>query len=121
MDKGKLTALVLLDLSKAFDNINHLILLKMLQMHGVSPEATHWFKSYLSDRSQSVRIGSGLSTVLPIAHGAPQDLILGPILFNIYINDLPTIPRVCDLESFVDDSKSFFPSSVPMPKPRQIL
>ena len=121
MDEGKLTALVLLDLSKAFNSINHLVLLKKLQIHGVSLEATQWFKSYLSDRSQFVRIGSVLATVLPITHGAPQGLILGPILFNIYINDLPTIPRVCDLESFVDDSKSFFPSSVPMPKPCQIL
>ena len=121
MDKGKLIALVLLDLSKAFNSINHLVLLKKLQIHGVSLEATQWFKSYLSDRSQFVRIGSVLATVLPITHGAPQGLILGPILFNIYINDLPTIPRVCDLESFADDAKSLFLSSLPMPKPCQIL
>ena len=66
-----------------------------------------WFKSYLSDRSQSVRIGHILSEGRVITHGIPQGSILGPALFSIYINDLPTIPIACPLESYVDDSKIY--------------
>ena len=65
-----------------------------------------WFKSYLSDRSQSVRIGHILSEGV-ITHGIPQGSILGPALFSIYINDLPTTPIACPLESYVDDSKIY--------------
>jgi hypothetical protein len=72
MDNKKLTALVLLDLSKAFDSVDHSILLKKLSNIGVSSEALNWFESYITDRKQFVRIGSSVSEVLPITHGVPQ-------------------------------------------------
>ena len=107
MDRKQITALVLLDLSKAFDSIDHSLLLIKLRSLGFSNRAVDWFKSYLSRRSQIVRIGTTLSEPHLTTHGVPQGSILGPVLFNIYINDLPLVPNICSLESYVDDSKLY--------------
>lgn len=107
MDKKRLTALVLLDLSKAFDGIDHTKLLHKLSMVGASPAVVNWFKSYLSGRSQCTRRASTLSDPLPITHGVPQGAILSPLLFCIYLNDLPFASQTHCLESYVDDSKVF--------------
>ena len=107
MDKKKITALVLLDFSKAFDSIEHSKLINKLRSLGLSEKAADWFKSFLSHRIQSVRIGHILSEPRVVENGVPQGSILGPFLFNIYIFDLPNIPNVCPLEFFVDDSKLY--------------
>ena len=107
MNKKQITALVLLDLSKFFDSIDHARLLHKLSNIGASPSSVKWFKSYLSGRRQYVRIGSAHSKILPIMHGVPQGAILSPLLFCIYLNDLPMAPNFCNLESCVDDSKLF--------------
>ena len=107
MDSKELTVIVLLDFSKAFDSIDHCKLLVKLQALGLSLSALEWFRSYLTDRKQQVRIGSVLSELGNITHGVPQGSILGPALFNIYLNDLPTLPNSGALESFVDDSKLY--------------
>ena len=105
MDNKKITVLILLDLSKAFDSINHQRLLKKLTSVGASPATVKWFESYLSHRTQTLRIGSTLSDPLTISHGVPQGAILSPLLFCIYTNDLPNTPLTCEIESYVDDSK----------------
>ena len=107
------TAIILLDLSKAFDSVSHPILLRKLSSVGASSQTVKWFDSYLTERSQSVRIGSSLSSPQKITHGVPQGAILSPLLFCIYMNDLPLVPLECRLESYVDDSKVFmsFPIS----------
>ena len=74
---------------------------------GASLDTLKWFKSYILGRSQAVRIGSMLSDGLPISHGVPQGAILSPLLFCIYLNDVPNVPQECCLESYVDDSSLF--------------
>ena len=112
IDGKELTAVVLLDMSKAFDSIDHNILLLKLQDVGVSPAALNWFSSYLSERFQVVRINTALSDKLPVNSGVPQGSILGPILFNIYVNELPTIPQSSLSKMYIDDNKlSLSPSS----------
>ena len=105
MDNKHVTALVLLDLSKAYDSISHKILLHKLKCVGASPPAIKWFESYLSGRTQYVRIRSTISPVIALTHGVPQGSILSPFLFGIYVNDLPAITISSDLDSYVDDSK----------------
>ena len=112
MDNKKLSALILLDLSKAFDSINHAILLRKLRCVGASDKTVKWFQSYLSGRTQRVRIGSSVSKALPITHGIPQGAILSPLLFSLYTNDLPSMVQVSKLDSFVDDSKILLSFSI---------
>mgnify|MGYP001799668177 CR=1 FL=1 len=83
MDGKNLIALVLLDLSEAFDSIQHRKLLLKLSRLGASPSTVNWFRSYLSGRSQFVRIASILSDPQPITHGIPQGAIISPLLFCI--------------------------------------
>ena len=110
IDPKQITALLLLDLSKTFDNIDHKILLSNCKLRklGVSREAIERFRSYLSDRTQCARIGPKVSAPREEAHGVPQGSILGPALFNIYINDFPSVPRLCSLKRYVDDSQLYF-------------
>ena len=95
------------DFRKAFDSIDHSILLHKLGYVGASPTTVKWFTSYLTGRSQSVRIGSSISPSLLMTHGVPQSAILSPLLFCLYIQDLPLVPRICNIESYVDDSKVY--------------
>ena len=91
------------DLSKAFDTLNHNILLQKLDHYGIRGKANEWFSSYLKDRKQYVELNNRKSTCLPIDTGVPQGSILGPLLFLIYINDLPSAANL-KCVSFADDS-----------------
>jgi isopentenyl phosphate kinase len=93
IDQRKVTAVVYLDMSKAFDSVIHEILLNKLKAIGLSPSAVSWIRSYLSHRFQAVRLNSTLSDALPVAYGVPQGSVLGALLFNIYVNDLPTVMK----------------------------
>ncbi|CAB4030543.1 Hypothetical predicted protein, partial [Paramuricea clavata] len=112
MDEKKTTAMVLIDLSKAFDSNCHERLLQKLQNLGASSSSVDWFQSYLSDRYQVTRIGQSTSTSLLVKHGDPQGSILGPLLFTIYMNDLPKVVSNCNVESYVDDTKTFISFSL---------
>ena len=92
MAKGSVTALTLLDLSTAFDTIDHTILLDRLNVYyGLSELALGWFKSYLSGRTHSVKVGSTLSHPAALHYGVPQGSVLGPILFSLYTNPIGSI------------------------------
>ena len=95
----------LIDLSKAFDSICHRTLLLKLSSLGTSSQALKWFDSNLTDREQSTRLGTSLSDALTVPHGLPQGSILGPMLFNLYINDLPFAVKSSCTDSYVDDTK----------------
>ena len=89
MDRGLLNIAVFLDLQKAFDTINHDVLLKKLDLYGLETSATSLLKSYLENRRQICSGNGALSREKNITCGIPQGSILGPLLFLVYINDLP--------------------------------
>ena len=100
-----------LDLSKAFDTVDHFILLEKLQYYGIKNNELKWFKSYLSNRTQRVDIDGTLSDPLLTICGVPQGSILGPLLFLLYINDLPNSSTKLNFRLFADDTKIYFSHS----------
>ena len=104
LDDKKIPFSIFIDLSKAFDTINHQILLDKLEYYGIHGVALNWFQSYLSNRYQSVYIDDVNSVQKPISTGVPQGSVLGPLLFIIYINDLCFASDVFNPVLFADDT-----------------
>ena len=96
-----------LDFRKAFDTVNHQILLKKMYKYGIRGVVYDWFKSYLSNRKQYVNINKVNSPKLNITCGIPQGSILGPLMFLLYINDIANVSSVLFFLLFADDTTVF--------------
>ena len=104
IDKGKINAVVFLDLKKAFDTVNHDVLLSKLNNYGIKDIPHKWFTSYLDKRTQKCSINGSLSQSCLLSCGVPQGTILGPLLFLLYINDLPNCLTNCQPRMYADDT-----------------
>ena len=105
---------IYLDFRKAFDTVPHFELLTKLRNLGNTGKLFMWFHNYLSDRKQLVSINGCHSTVLPVWSGVPQGSILGPLLFLVYINDLPDVVSTSKVFLFADDTKCCLPITTPL-------
>ena len=110
MDLGKLVGLVFIDLKKAFDTVDDNILCKMLELYSVQQRELSWFKSYLSNRKQFCRVNGVDSKIGDIGVGVPQGSCLGPLLFLIYINDLPQAVQDSAVSMYADDTSLCYQS-----------
>ena len=97
---------VYLDFQKAFDSVPHMRLLRKLQRYGVSGHLLRWMKAFLIGRHQQVVVGGHTSAWAPVSSGVPQGSVLGPVLFIVYINDLPEIVQ-SSVKLFADDTKIY--------------
>ena len=104
LDNNQIVGAVLMDLSKAFDCIPHELLIAKLAAYGFDTKTLKFFLSYLKGRKQSVNIKGTLSTCMDVLAGVPQGSILGPVIFNIFLNDITTIFEKCSLNNFADDN-----------------
>ena len=101
---------IFVDLKKAFDTVNHAILLTKRNHYGIRGVVHDWFKSYLSQREQFVNVNGHNSLSLPVTCGVPQGSILGPLLFLLYVNDLPNTSSLLTFHLFADDTNLYFSS-----------
>ena len=111
-DAGRLTGALFVDLRKAFDTVPlHKELISKLERFGFVDNSLAWFTNYLSNRFQVVSLGNNLSSPLAVENGVPQGSILGPVLFSLYINDLPSCINFSNVIMYADDTIIFFSSA----------
>ena len=108
LENGDCVIGIFLDFSKAFDTVDHVILLQKLYFYGIHDITLSWFENYLSNRKQYVKYNGIVSNTEKINCGVPQGSILGPLLFLLYINDLSTVSEACMSIMFADDTNMFF-------------
>ena len=104
MDDGNIICAVFLDLKRAFETIDRDILIAKLDKYGIKDKALDWIRNYLLGRTQSVKLNNVYSDKLGIEIGVPQGSVLGPLLFLLYINDLPCVLKSCRIHLFADDT-----------------
>lgn len=107
LDNSQLVGVVLVDFKKAFDLVDHKILLQKLEIYRLSEKSLNWFSSYLINRTQRVSVNNVLSEHRYISYGVPQGSILGPLLFIMFINDLPLYANDVMTDMYADDTTLF--------------
>ena len=111
LDKGNFGCGIFIDLKKAFDMVNHDILLAKLNHYGIRGVIWNWFKSYLTGGQQYVYLQGESSEIREITCSVPQGSVLGPLLFLLYINDLPNVSDKLKFYLFADDTNIYFESN----------
>jgi hypothetical protein len=107
MDDNERVDIIYLDFKKAFDSVSHKALLYKLSMYGLSGPVLLWIEAFLTDRRQSVFIGDSYSEWYKVESGVPQGSVVGPLLFLLYINDLPKVVKHSSIKLFADDTKIY--------------
>ena len=102
--QNEVVGVLYIDFCKAFDMVNHNLLLQKLKIYNVHEDAIAWFTSYLSDRKQCIKINKSMSDQQPVNIGIPQGSILGPLIFLLSVNDLPLQDSLEGLNLFADDA-----------------
>ena len=108
LDKNMCTCGVFIDLEKAFDTVNHQILLSKLYHYGIRGIANKWLSSYLSGHSQSVKLNGITSSKMNVSCRVPQGSILGPLLFLVYVNDMNLAAKSSVIHHFADDTNLLY-------------
>jgi hypothetical protein len=109
LDVGKNIDCIYLDFSKAFDCISHSKLISKISSYGIDPIAVLWIRDFLLNRRQCVKVNGTTSGWLPCTSGVPQGSVLGPLLFSVFINDLPDVVLNATIKMFADDVKLYMP------------
>ena len=105
MNSGLATDVIYLDFAKAFDKVDHKLLLKKVRFYGIGGKLYDWIKEFLSNRTQVVMVDGHHSRPEHVRSGVPQGTVLGPLLFLIYINDLESVVTSSRSSSFADDTR----------------
>ena len=108
LDNNSFGCGIFIDFKKAFDTVSHDILLGKLEHYGIRGSSQTWFKSYLHDRKQFVSVNGHSSSICKISCGVPQGSVLGPLLFLIFMNDLPNSSKLLKFFLFADDTNIYF-------------
>ena len=107
LDSKKITGSIAIDLSKSFDSICHNLLLAKLRAYGLNADAIAFLQSYLTDRQQKVKFHEKFSEWCPVKCNVPQGSLFGPLLFNIFLNDLNFAGQISSLRLYADDTTNY--------------